>query len=504
MANSSLGKKLKMNIVSGLVSQFVVMVMGILVPRLVLVNYGSEVNGFLNSISQVFACMEVLEAGIGTATLQALFKYIGKEDRKSVNGVLSATTVFYNRVGIIYSIILVAVAFLYPFIISSSISFWTMFAIIMMQGIPSASSYFVQAKFKLLLSADGQTYIQNNISLVTRIVSNAAKIFLIYIGYGVLEVQFAFFLISMMQIGAYKVYEKKNYKWVNYKENPDFDAIKEKKNVFVHQISGLIYSNTDSLILAVFCNLKVVSVYSMYNLISSMVGNIISSFSSGVYFYLGQTFNLDRNRYLKLHDLYETYYMGFVFSMYTTMYVLIGYFFKIYTRGIDDINYIDPYIPLLIVMIKFLETGRGASLNVLNFSKMFKQTQHQAVIEMLLNIVVSLVGVHFLGIYGVLIGTIVALLYRGNVMIYYANKKVLNRSCWITYRRWIINFSIFIGTSFVFEKSMLSINSYPTFFLYAISIMIVTLFVYFSILSLFERKALKLLLEIKPWKHLIK
>lgn len=493
MEKNSTIKKLKRNIISGFFSQLLLMAMGIIVPRLVLVSFGSEVNGFLNSISQIFTCMEVLEAGVGTATLQALFQYTGNGNKDKMNAVLSATTIFYNRIGRIYLLLLVGIAVIYPIFVTSSIGFGTMFLVILMQGIPGAISYFVQAKFRILLSADGRTYVQNNVLLITRILSNIAKILLILRGYNVLSVQFAFFLIQMGQVLVYKLYEQKKYHWVNYHEQPDFNAIAQKKNVFIHQISGLIFSNTDLLVLTAFCDLKVVSVYSVYSMILSMVSNIINTVASSIYFVLGQVFNQDRKRYIILHDLYETYYMGFVFAMYTVTYILIIPFLKIYTRGVTDISYLDKNLPALFVLIHFLQVGRAASLNVLNFSQMFKETMHHAIIEMLLNIIVSLVGAYYYGIYGVLAGTIVALLYRGNVMIYYANKKVLHRSCWITYRRWFVCFCIFILSTIVASVKSFSVSGYFSFFLHAIPISITVCITYFVVLSMVERDVFRYL-----------
>lgn len=49
-------------------------------------------------------------------------------------------------------------------------------------------------------------------------------------------------------------------------------------------------------------------------------------------------------------------------------------------------------------------------------------------IEAAINVIVSIAAVQFIGIYGVLLGTIAALLYRTNDFIIYANTKILMRS----------------------------------------------------------------------------
>lgn len=489
MAKESIKKKIQKNITSALFAQTAAMLLSIVVPRLVLVNYGSEINGLINSLVQVYACLELLEAGVGTATLQALFSQYGveKDNKASINRILSAASRYYTKAGLLYLGAVIILAAIYPLVVQTEIPWFTVTAIILMHGIPGASSFLVQAKFKLLLGVEGKSYVQNNISLLTRVLSNIAKIVLITLGYNVLVVQFALFILQMMQVVVYKIYEKQKYPWVDYHQSPDYQSLSQKNNVFIHQISGLIFSNTDLVILTLLCGLKMVSVYSMYSMVIGVVASFSGIISSSVHFYLGQSFHGDKIKYLKIHDIYETYYMGLGFALYTIFYILIIPFLGIYTRGVEDVQYIDRYLPMLFVIIKFLEGGRSSSLNALNFAQMFKETQHHALIEMILNIVISFGGAYFFGIYGVLIGTIIALLYRGHMMIWYADKKVLHRSCWITYRRWIVDFAVFAMIALGSKYIVFTINTYFDFVLYAVPISVCVIFIYFVVISLCER-----------------
>lgn len=484
------GGKLKRNLISGFASQLIIALLGIVMPRLVLVSYGSETNGLISSITQIYGYFELLEAGVGSATLQALFKWVGKDDGKDrVNQILSATSNYYNRVGTIYVLCMCSLAIIYPIVLSTDIPKSTIVLIILMQGIPSACSYFTSAKFKLLLTADGREYVKNNLSLLIKVFSDLAKISLILAGFQILAVQFAFFCLHMLQIVLYKIYERSEYRWVNYHVIPDYESISQKKNVFIHQISGLIFSNTDILMLTFFCGLKMVSVYTMYAMVLSIITSLINIFSSSFYFYLGQTFNTSREKYLKLHDIHETYFMSLVFTLYTVTYILLIPFIRLYTSGVSDINYIDPILPLLFVSIKFLEIGRAPSLNVLNFSMKFKETQHHAVIEMILNVVVSLVGAWFLGIYGVLLGTIIALLYRCNAMILYSNKRVLERTPLITYRRWGINILVFVLIAQFFNNYPINVPNFFSFIIDGIGLTLFVGIIYFGVISALEKGA---------------
>ena len=58
-------------------------------------------------------------------------------------------------------------------------------------------------------------------------------------------------------------------------------------------------------------------------------------------------FSESLQKYILLHDTYKTYYSSFVFAVISVCYILITPFVKLYTNGIDDIKYVDSYLPML-------------------------------------------------------------------------------------------------------------------------------------------------------------
>ena len=73
------------NLFFNILSQIVTFSLGIIIPRLFLTNLGSEANGLVSSIGQIFACVGLLEAGIGATTMQALYKPISQNDKIEIN-----------------------------------------------------------------------------------------------------------------------------------------------------------------------------------------------------------------------------------------------------------------------------------------------------------------------------------------------------------------------------------------------------------------------------------
>lgn len=478
------------NLFFGLLSFVVTTLLGILIPRLFLLSYGSEVNGLINSVKQVFAYFSLLEAGVGGAALQALYGPMARKDKKEISSILSATNSFFKKTGIIYLIGVIALAVIYPFTVKSDIPKYVVICIIVFQGEAGVIKYFVTSKLQLLLRVDGKSYVLTNVGTIFAVLSNIARIVLLYAGANVLWVQGIFCIVDVLQVLIIVAYVRKKYSWLNLKEKPNFKAVSQKNDVLVHQISSLIFSNTDMLILTYFCGLKTVSVYAMYAMLFGMVSNIISYISSSVNFALGQLFNSNRKQFVKVHETYETFYLAISFSLFTVALIFITPFLKLYTSGVNDISYVDKWLPILFVVYHLLNYGRLTSNLIIDIAGHFKQTKVRSIIESTINIVVSLICVNKFGIYGVLIGTIVALFYRGNDIIIYANKKIMLRSPLSTYRRWFRNAFLLIILALVGNKILPNeYGNYLQLIFTSSVVTIVSIVVFFGVNILFEKTA---------------
>ena len=475
----------------GVISQTVTLILGIVIPKLLIVNYGSEINGLLSSVRQIFVYVALLEAGIGTASLQALYAPIAADDKDKTSAIMAATDHYYRRTGILYGVAVVLLAICYPIIVRSEIEAPIVIAVIFFQGASGVINYFFQGKFAILLRVDGKSYITTNAATIVSVVTKFVQIGLMLAGCNVIAVQFAHFAINFLQMVFISYYVRKHYPWLDLKVTPDYAALKQSKNVIIHQISGLIFNNTDVLVLTFYCGLTTVSIYSLYSLIITCVSNIIDTICSSVEFALGQAFNSDRKYFLKLQEVYETYYLAVSFALFTVTLIMFPSFIRIYSKGITDANYADPYLPGLVVALNILMYSRRTSSQIINFAGHFQQTQWRSVLESAINLGISLLLVSRIGIYGVLIGTIAALLYRTNDIIIYANKTILGRSPLKTYRRWGTNILIAVICCMGWNYLLPNIDSYFHWFGIAIAVSITCCGLFFSVDSFADIEAFR-------------
>ena len=113
-----------------------------------------------------------------------------------------------------------------------------------------------------------------------------------------------------------------------------------------------------------------------------------------------------------------------VFLLFSVAGLLITPFVGIYTSGLTDADYYRPVFGILLVVSEVLYLLKFPHLNLAYAADKFKNISKPAFIEAGLNIVISIVLVPFLGIIGVAIGTLIAMLYRLIFHVYYTSKIV--------------------------------------------------------------------------------
>jgi len=489
-------KKTKMNAVVLLISQVVTIAFGLIMPRITILGYGSEVNGLINSVTQIVAYLILFEAGIQAVAKQALYKTVAGGDQQGTNSILSAVHINYKRIGTLYLLGLLLLAGVYPLLTTSeTLDYFTIFAVVFFSGFANVVSFFFQGKYQILLAVDGKSYVLTTISTVISIVNHIVKILLLSCGVNILIVVFATALISLSQVIAVLTYVKRHYSWVNVKEKPNHSSLNQSKYAFIQQVTAQVFAHTDVLLLTIFSGLKIVSVYSLYKMIVHYIRTILVIPLDSAAFALGQLFNTDRKRYVEVYDAFELVLSTAVFSVFAVTSFLIRPFLRLYTAGITDVNYIYTFLPMLFTLGEILSVIRTPLNGTINFAGHFRQTVGRSILEMVLNVIVSLVGVVFYGIYGVLFGTIVALLYRTTDVILYANKHVFERKPWKTLSVHAINLAMYFGVLFLLENVGIRISSYFDFVLSGIVITPTVVTLFFAVMFFLYRKERTIVME---------
>jgi len=431
-------KKVLLNVISSLVLQIVVLICGFIVPKLIMTNFGSSVNGLVSSITQFLSYITLLEAGIGPVVLSTLYKPIAKKDKKSIENILKSAEKFFRVISTIFVIYIVVLAVVYPNFVNSEFDYIYTVSLIVIISISIFVEYCFGMTYKLYLIADQKNYIISLIQIIGYVLNTIIIVLLVKFGAGIHCVKLISGLVFVLRPVIQNIYVKRKYN-INLKNADKNYDLKQKWDGLAQHVAYVIHCNTDITILTIFTHISQVSVYAVYNLIVKGVNSLIQSFISGVSTAFGDMIAREEKQQLNRNfKIYELIYYSITTIVYTCTILLIVPFVKIYTSGINDANYNNPIFAYILVLSELTWAIRQPYNELTKAAGNFKQTRKGAWIECIVNIVVSLVLVKQIGMVGVAIGTLVAMLIRTVEFIYHASKYILERSIWISIKKALV------------------------------------------------------------------
>lgn len=436
MSNSRIQATAK-NFVITIMYQLLTIAFGFIIPRLFLETYGVAIHGLTSTITNIMAYVLLLNAGLGTASIQALYSPLGNKNTEKINSVINAVDNFYKKVGISYSIAVFIIAFVLPYVVGGEVSWRIVFALMLVMGLTSILECFIYSKYRVLLLADQKLYIISLVNIFALFLRGMLQIILIKNNVSVVIVQFISVAMVLVRMLLLSSYVRKNYPYLNKKVEPDIGALSKRWSAFAHQIAGIVVNNTDVILLTIFGNLTLVSIYSVYQLVFSQLYRMMTTiFSQASVASFGQLISLNDSKAVnRNYNKYEFFYYMSISVIYSVCAVMILSFVGLYTIKVQNVQYIDVKLAVLFVVIGIANNLRVPGGTLINASGLYKETQWRAILEATINIVLSLILVQFLGIYGILIGTIASFAYRTTDIILFSNKIVLKKSPRITISR---------------------------------------------------------------------
>ena len=436
------------NIISGLILQIITVISGFIIPKIILIYFGSSVNGLVSSINQFLSYITLVEGGVTGVIAANMYRPLVNKDYTRLSSIAVTAKKFFNKVGIIFVGYAVILASIYPLFTNTGFDYLYVLTLILVLSISLSVQYMFSLTLKTLLIADKRAYIVN----YTQILICVSNLILVYISVLIYP---SIHILKLITGGLYVLqpfifgrYVRKHYD-ICWKSQSDNNLISERWNGFAINIAAFIHNCTDVTLLTLFSTLEMVSIYSVYSLVTNGLKQLINAVTSGINSTLGQAYAIGDARELnKKIDLYEYIIFMFVSFSFTMAGLLITPFVMIYTNGVTDADYYKPLFGVMIVISEAIYLLKYPHLNLAYSANKFKDITVPAYIEAIINIVVSLILIKPYGLLGVAIGTIVAMTYRMIFHVYYTSKLVEGRKQWIFYKKLILlSIATVLGTT---------------------------------------------------------
>lgn len=474
-------KKALMNSISSMTQQITAIICGLILPRLILAKFGSNYNGITQSITQFMECIVLLRAGIGGVTRAALYKPLAEDDKEQISGIVNATQLFMRKIAIIFLFLVIAFASVYPIFVKDEFGYWFSFSLVVIISLSTVAQNYFGVSYQMLIQADQRQYIYSFISIATTILNTIIASILIIMGANIHIVKLASAIVFTAHPIILSVYVKNRY-CIDKTVKPNKIALSQRWDAFAQQVASFINNNTDVMVLTIFVNIREVSVYTVYYMIAGSLRRLVEALTSGIDAAFGNMIAQNEKQALdNSFNLIEFVVFFIATFAFTCCAILIVPFAKLYTEGIDDANYVRYLFGALMSLSQFLFIVRIPYQLLVNAAGHFKQTRNGAIIECILNLVISIVLVIKFGLIGVTIGTIVALIFRNLQYSLYASKHILKRKFERITKLFATSFIEIVAIGLIVSKlNFMEIHNYFDWFVYAVVIAILVFVILIS------------------------
>ncbi|WP_026489375.1 lipopolysaccharide biosynthesis protein [Butyrivibrio sp. XBB1001] len=490
-------RKLRNNVIFSVVHQIAAVIFGLLIPRLILKTYGSEINGYVYSITQMLSVITFFDFGVSSVAQAALYKPLVKRNYSEISLIYSATKKYFRFLGQILVIYVAALCFYYGFSRSDKYSFFFSVALVLSISVSMIGQYLFGLTDQVLLAADQRIYIYSIVDTVIICANGLATCWAIKCEYGIQVVKLITSIVFLIRPIILHFYVIKKYHITSDDGENEYRLPQQWSGLVQHLASTLILS-LDTIILTFASTLQNISIYNVYTFPLNGIRGMVTAVGGSYKSFFGQVIVSEEHETLNVEFTKFEMLFHFLGNMVLCVSaMLIVPFVKIYTAGISDTNYINYLFAYLIVLSYSILIIRIPYTTVIISAGHFKETQMYCVIEFFVNVIISILLTQRYGLVGVTIGTLLAVGYRMLASVIYLKKHILNRCVRIFGKR-IIEDVVVVGVFALIMNKLfrgIIVKSYYIWFEYALLFTLVFSGVSIIVYSVSEKEILFSLLQ---------
>lgn len=369
--------------------------------------------GLSSLFTNVLSVLSVAELGFGTVLVYNMYRPIAEKNEEKVAALLRAYKYIYMLVGIVVAVVgLILLPFL-PYLIKDDtaglgVNIYILFLIYLLNTV---IGYFFSYK-RSLIFAHQRNDIENKskivylstLNILQIIVLFATKNYTLYVG--VMPIATAVDCLIIYRVSS------KLYKYPKGGKL-DPDTKKDiKKNVLAmlcHKIGGIIVFGTDSILISAFLGLALLGKYSNYMMIISALTSLVSIFMTAMQASIGDS--VAQRSPAENYELFKriNFIIAWLNGLFTICCIcLFQHFMTVWSSMVGKDQSLDFLCMFLLSVSFFITTSR----KVINVYKdvvgLFIQDAYKPIVESVLNIVLSIVLCRYIGLAGIILGTILS------------------------------------------------------------------------------------------------
>ncbi len=373
---------------------------------------GVEYLGVNGVFTNVLSMLSLAELGVGTAITYALYKPLAENNDEKVHTIMSLFKKIYIFIGIIIGIVGLCLIPFLDMLVQRTANIDDLSLIYILFLANTVSTYFFSYNQSLLI-ADQKIYLvkiySNFINIILTIIQIVILIYTSsYILYLVATIISTFITNIVIRDKCLK-----RFTFLKSKEKPQPLSKEEKtdlkKNIVAmsaHKVGGVVVFGTSNIIIAGFLSVALVGIYSNYMLVittlTTLIALIYTSVSASVG-NLGVVSTVDKNKEV----FNNIYFFSTTMAGYSSvcLIVLFNPFIEIW---IGKEFLLEAPVVIAIVVSFYTRTARSAVSITKDAFGLFWKDRYKPLFEAVFNLIISIILVNYLGITGVILGSIIS------------------------------------------------------------------------------------------------
>lgn len=416
MATIERTKNATRNIVFGLILKIYQIVVPFIMRTAMLYLLGVEYLGLNSLFVSVLQVLNIAELGVGSAMVYSMYKPIVEDDKNKICALMKLYQLYYRIIGLVITILgLILLPFIHKMISGDIPPNVNMYVLYILNLGATILSYWLFAYKNCLLDAHQRVDINSKIAFIlTTIQYSSQLVVLIYVKSYYLYLIIALLTQVMKNIITAIIVNKMypQYKANGKLDKKEINMINNRvKDLFTSKIGGVIVNSSDTLVISAFLGLSMLSMYQNYFFILNSIILIISIIFNSCMAGIGNSIIVETKE-KNFNDFKKFTFITVWLSGICTCCLLCLYqpFMKIWVGQKYELAF--SVVVCLCIYYFIYEINQ-----LLNMYKdaagIWHEDRFRPLVTALSNLIMNLILVQWIGIYGVVLSTVISMLFIG-------------------------------------------------------------------------------------------
>lgn len=400
----------------GIVNRCINLLVPFAIRTIIMQRLGAAYLGLGSLFTSIIQVLNLTELGVGSALVFSMYRPIAEGRNEEVCSLLSLYKKLYRLIGFLILCVGVAIMPFLPKLIDMEalvgldINVYMLFAIYLFNTV---ATYFFFAYKKSILIASQRQDVISNVDSIVHLIMYLVQIISLYVfpNYYLYIIFLPVFTLIDNGVSAWQA--KKMYPYIDCGVPVSLESAKsifeQMKFLVGHKIGAVIISSADSIVISAFLSMKTLTTYGNYFYVVSAINGFINVGYNAILASVGNSIITENKT--KVYTLFEdlTFAVSIVVSFCTICMLCLYQPFMHLWMGE---NYMFEMTTVVLFCVYFYTWQiRVIGLNFKDAAGMWKNDWFKPYVGMAVNLILNCVLVKICGVDGVLLATIVVMVF---------------------------------------------------------------------------------------------